>query len=262
MTAIVGWTNYVKTGASIAGSSAAGLGAGNLQDDNGSPSVAWQTAGGVTTAAGGAAITIWPPGTALPWRAFGVFRTNLTASAAITVSLYDGSGTLVYQGVFSGLSAGSGQIVGVLPAAVIADYCTIGIDNGGNPDGFLNIPLAFAGDVWAPLSGVSWNTTAGRDSAVQEAQSRGGQDFPTLQWQRRRWDIEFAGIRAAELWARVGDLDRSARAGGNVLFVPETTSVNIQSEATLGRLTSLSDVSYPHMAGDRRAWRARVSERV
>jgi len=259
MAAFLGWSNLIKS-ATITANSAT-LPAANIAEDVGAPSVAWQTAAGVVTEAGGALLTA-TFAAASPVRAVSLHRSNLTAAASVVFRLYTTPGpTLVYTATVPGPAAGYGQVLHVLPSDVSANYLTVGITDASNPDGFINVPLVFCGAVWFPASGVSFSSTTGRDDSVAEVVTRGGQEYPTLEWQRRRWAVALDGVRASELWAKVGELDRSARVGGNVLFAPDHGSTNLKYEAVFGRCKG-TDVSFPYGAADRRRWTATIAERL
>jgi hypothetical protein len=257
---VLGINNLVKTGALSAGSQAANMPITNLQTDAGASSMAWQTAAGVRTASAGATFRITP--TRQLWRLFGLFRTNLTQGASVTFSLYQNPSALVWRQTVTGPSPGYFQAVAVAPDDVYADYCQVDIDDAGNPDGFINIPLAYAGPAWLPMLGFTWNSTYGRDSTVDELISRGGQEYPTYLYQQRRWEAAFDAITDSELWGVAQDLDRISRYGGNILFVPDLASHTIANEAVFGRVTVTADVSYIAGFADRHAWKFRCKERL
>ena len=173
-------------------------------------------------------------------------------------------GRVAYDSGFvpAGVRPGFGQSVHVAPAPVAGEAVRLDITDPTNPDGFINVPLAYAGPVWQPATNIAYDTSLGRDDATDETTTRGGAEFPTLQWTRRRWDVSLQGIRASELWPSVMELDRAARTGQNVLFVPDPAGADVAREAVFGRLRSLGDVTYPFGNGDRRAWRARITERL
>lgn len=259
---LIGATNYVKSGvvAAAFGATAANMGVGNLQSDQGSPSTAWQTASGTLTAG----VQIIPAAPAQTWRAAGVFRTNLTSAAQVNFYLFNGpqpSGSAT-QVAHLAVSPVNGQAVAIFSADTVADWMQINVTDTGNQDGFINVPLAFAGPAWLPAMGASWQSTHGRDDQVVEATTRGGQEYPTLYWQRRHYALALDGVRGSEVWASLDPLERVARAGGNVLFVPDITSADMQNQAIFGRLKPTADVSYPYQAADRRAWRAQITERL
>lgn len=261
MQSAIGFNNYVLSAALAAGSAAPTMSVGNLQDETGSPSVAWQTAGGAVTSAAGANFTITPPLAAQTWRAAGIFRTNLTQSAMVTFSFVL-NGTPVYSWASIGPTPGYGLVVHVAPDNIVADYCRIDIDDIDNPDGFINVPLCFAGPAWLPLSAPSYDTTIGSDSQSDETVSRGGQEFTSLLWFKRRMELAFAGIRPSELLSGVAPLERAARTGNNILFVPDIASDTLLAEAIYGRMTPTADIGYPYSAADRRSWRTKITERL
>ncbi len=255
--ALIGWNNYVKTGTVTASEAAANFPVTNLQGDQGAAASAWQT-----NDTGPATLTITPALTQRTWRALGLFRTNLTSAASLVFSLFNNPSTLVATATLPGPVNGTGQVVWVLGADTVADYATVAITDAGNPQGYLNVPLAFAGPAWNPLTGFSFATALGRDGTTDEAQSRGGQEYPVFRWQRRRWDYDMQGVRASELWLQLDAMLRTARTGANIFTVPDTTSANLASEALFGRIASLADVTFPFGTADRRAAKLRHTERL
>jgi hypothetical protein len=253
---ILGWVNNLYAGVLTSTSAAPLLPVTNLQTDIGSPSTAWQTAAGVTSAS----FTCTLPAAA-SWRAFGLFRVNLTPSASVTFTVKLGVSSVWTQTV-AGPAVGYGQCVIALPGSVSGDSLIVAITDATNPDGFLNIPLAFAGPAWTPATGPSWQSTMGRDSTVAETVSRGGQEYPILYWSRRRWEIALDGVRSSEIWPDIGEIDRLSRVGGNMLFIPDYSDVDANKYAVYGRLAPTSDVTFPYNGADRRAWRARITERL
>ena len=248
--AAFGFSNNVITGGISTSSSVTGLDGSQLRNDQGSASTAWQTTGcsaeivRITTSA------------TTTWQAFGLFRTNLTPSA--TVQWYVGG-----INPFSlPVAAGFGQAVIILPASVSGTFVQVNISDPTNPDGFINVPLMYAGPAWTPQTNIDYTTAFGRDDQVDEVLSRGGQEFPSVQWTRRRWDVSMQGIRASEVWTQAMALDLAARAGGNVLFAPNPAGADLPREAVFGRLKSLADLSFPFGNADRRAWKARITERL
>ncbi|MEO8714142.1 MAG: hypothetical protein ABI369_03935 [Acetobacteraceae bacterium] len=253
----LGWQNYVKTAILAANSVAPNMGISNIANDQGAAASGWQTAAGVVTGAG-PLFTAKPQAMGLPWGAVGVFRTNLTNNAVVTFQLIL-AGSIISSVL---VTAVAGQAVWIPPVAILADSAQIVISDPGNPDGFINVPLCYAGPLWFPLTGASFSSTQGRDDQVVEATTRGGQEWPTLYWQRRRFNLELGGVRASEVWPQIDALEIVARIGTNVLLIPNIADPMLQNAALFGRLTPTADISYPYMGADRRAWKANVTERL
>ena len=106
-----------------------------------------------------------------------------------------------------------GQVVVVLPSDTIGSDLTISINNSANPDGFINVPLAFGGPVWFP-AGAASSIERSAEIQIDETVTRGGQEYPVMRWQRRRWNIALDSVRGSEVWADLDTLDAAARAGG------------------------------------------------
>lgn len=259
--AAVGVQNMVKTAALTAGSSATNMPVGNLQLDTGAASSAWQTVAGVRTDAAGANFRI-TPATRQPWRIFGLFRTNLTSGASVTWELYLNPSTLIASVGATGPVPGYGQVCAALQADVLADYCLVRLNDTANPDGFLNVPLAFAGPAWIPAYNHTWGSTLGRDSVVDELITRGGQEYPTYRYQQRRWELDFDALSDSEMWTSAEELDRLSRYGNNVMYVPDIASPRIGLETVFGRVTVTADIGYIAGFADRRTWKFRIRERL
>lgn len=160
------------------------------------------------------------------------------------------------------LSPVNGQVVAVFPADVSATYVTITFSDPTNPDNHINVPLAFAGPAWQPLTAMAWSSSMGRDAISDTVQTRGGQTYVDLRASARRWEIALDGVRDTEAFTQLDVLARACLAGGNVLVCPNITSANLQYEATFGVLKPTADVTFPLGIGARRSWRASLSERL
>ncbi len=261
---MLGSNNLIISAVLTAGSAETALPITNLQNDICDASTGWQTTAGVLTAVAGATFTV-TPAHPTSWRAFALVRTNLTPAAAVTLSLLSGTGgdtTLVWSATVGGPISAYRQVVVIAPTDLVADRLTVSIDDPTNPDGFINIPGAYAGSGWQPLVGMSWQSALGRDSLIDEAKSRGGQEYPIARWQQRRWEIAMDAIGGSELWSDAQELDRISRYGGNILFVPDVTSPTINNEAVFGRLESVSDVTFITGIVSLYGWRFRIRERL
>lgn len=259
----IGYANLFKTGAIIANSSAPGLGPTNLAADQCAPSTGWQTDAGVVTTAGGASLRLTFATSGVTVRGVCLVNTNLTSSATVTVKLWLTSGpTLVDTLAIPGPLTGYGQVIGICSADRTADYLTADFDDIGNPDLHINVGGAFAGPLWYPASGVSWDTSYGRTVSQTKVVSRGGQEYRSRLFSQRFWKLAITAASNAEAWDDLGELDRVASLGGNVLFVPNVTSVDVPREAVYGALDAQSDVTFPYHTTDARAWRAQIAERL
>lgn len=269
--AMLSWDNYVAAGvpgvrnANLYSPSQA-LPVSNLQNPIGSPSVGWQTVSGVVTSLGGAWFAV-ETDAVCPMRVLVLARTNLTSAAKVRWILdYDtavGVGTSVQWdgGTMSG-TVSSGQSVVIAPSGITAGTAHCYIDDPANPDGFINVPLAWVGAAWQPATNISVLSTQGRDDQTTEVTTRGGQEYPLQYWQRRRFEIDMQGVRNSEVWSQLDDLDRVSRYGNNCLLVPDPTSSTISRETVLGRLKPRADISRYQGALDRRAWKATITERL
>lgn len=253
MTCLLGWNNLVLSGTVIAASPVPGMDGSQLKNDQGSASAAYQTTG-----VSAAVAIVAPAGSA--WGAAGVFRTNLTSAATGTVTV-SAAGATVYSWS-GGLQVSNGAFVLPLPAGVTGDTLGLAIADPANPDGFINIPLMFAGPTWQPKSNISFASAFGRDSGVTEVVTRGGQEFPVFMWQRRRWNLDFQRIRTAEVWPQLEAMETVARRGRNILFIPDPASAAINDESIFGRLQAQADLGWNFQAADARSWKANITERL
>lgn len=261
MTAVIAYDNTIMSSTLTAGSALASMPVENIQNDVGAASVGWQTEAGVVTAADGATITITPSSTGLTWRAFGLYRTNLMPSATITFALYTNPATLVWSETVDGPVAGYGQVTAIADADQTADYCVISIDDPSNLDGWINVPLAFAGPAWVPI-GPSWQTRFGREDMTDENVSKGGQEYPVPRFQRRVWDVDMQAIEQADIWTQANELDRLSREGENILFVPDIASDNIAYEAIYGRLKPTTHFGFLSPHAGIYVWHFMIRERI
>jgi hypothetical protein len=250
------WQNAVKTATLAASSAEVALPVTNLVGDQGAASLGWQGLAGVLT---GLLLTI-TPAARTTFRAFGVFRTNMTAAGTITVRAYTNPGAVLVN-TWSATIV-NGQAVVFAAADTPADIVTITFADGANPQNFINVPLVFAGPAWQPLTALGWASAMGRDAIADTVTTRGGQVYTNLRATSRRWELALDGIRQAESYQQVDLLDRASRVGGNVLVIPDVTSVEMPYVATFGQLVASADVTFPLGVISRRSWRARLTERL
>lgn len=185
------------------------------------------------------------------------------AALASTGSTLDTAGVAYDSGTVSaGIAAGIRQSLIVAPADLTAQYVRLDVNDSTNPDGFINIPLAFVGPVWAPIASADPSSSFGRDDRIDDVQTLGGQEWPVLRWHRRHWQIVLQAVAQAEVWASLMPLDLVARTGANILYVPDSASTDAAKEAVFGRLRTTGDLTYPSQSASLRTWRATIEERL
>ena len=293
MNVTFGWKNRLLSAALTAGSQVDGLEVTQLQNDQGTAEAAWQTAQGVVTSEAGA----WAMldfGAAIACRAFSLHRTNLTPEASWRVRIGNDPTFANWNsdsGPRVGPACGYGQVVIVFPPAgepgvviateqgpaiaaedpayvlaaetgAVGRYCRIDIEDPANPDGHINVPLAYVGPAWTPERNFGFDTAPGAEADLQVVMTRGGQEFPDMRWRRRVWDIALPSIRPGEVWDRVMDLHLTALEGGNILFVPAPSGTEPYRQAVFGRLQPQGGITYPQKSPALRSWRARITERL
>jgi hypothetical protein len=249
---VIGYLNAVRLGAVAASSSVGGLGPDQLQNDQGNSAQALQFSG--TT---GCTITVTWSGL---YHAFGIFRHNLTPGATVTFTVKNG-GSTVLTGTALASVPGFRQSVWVAGAPVFGTSCVISIADAGNPDGHVNVPLAFVGPVFQPARNMTFQSSFGRAQQVSKAITRSGGVIPRLDWLKRIHDVVFSGIKEAELSA-ITEIDLAGRQGSNLLFVPNPASLTINTEAIFGEFEPQSNVGYFGQNRDFRSWSARLTERL
>ncbi len=260
---LLGWPNRVPGGTVTASAEVVGLGAGNLQNDQGSPDQAWQTPAGTTEA--------WlrlDAGYTGYWRAFGLFRCNLGLQAQVRWRVWQGAdyadAALEYDSgyVEAGIVFGFGQSVHVAPADAVGRTMQLDVFDPLNPDGFLNVPLLYAGPAWQPRRNYGFASTMGRVSAATKTVTRAGAAHVRPDWQARQWDIALAGVAASEIWPRAMSLDEHARRGNNVLFVPDPLSPDVNRASVFGLFEPSAPLGFAGPSREARTWRATVTERL
>lgn len=258
---LLGWLNAFHTGTITGGPAEALLPVSNLSGFTGSPSSGWQTPAGVTSAS----VLVDTGDATSVWQVFGLFRTNLTPGTTIRWRVGDPAMTTVTydSGIRpAGVLVGYGKTVVVSLSPVVGQAVQFDIADVTNPDGFLNVPLAFAGPAFQPQTNIDFSSTVGRDSQIDEVVTRGGQELPVARWQRLRVELSFQGVRTSEVWPQVMEADRVSRQAGNLIFVNDSDNGLMGYETIYGRLTPTADLTYPYGSADRRSWKARLQERL
>lgn len=242
----IGWFNWFKTGGITALSEEPSLPSTNLSGDLATASMGWQTIGGVLTSGTGAVLRCTFPAPALVCRAWGLFGTNLTLGASVTATLYlSGSPSVVATMTVIGVHEGYAQIVGVFDQDYTADYIEFEINDPTNNQGFINIGAAFAGPIWFPQTGITFDSTQALFVPTRtNITTRGGQEWVTTQYTKRWWSFALDYVRRSEQYDMVGDLFRVAARGVNVLVFSDGTSVDIGRDAVFGLLSTQADMSF------------------
>lgn len=164
--------------------------------------------------------------------------------------------------VAAGVIGGFGQSVIVAPSEVAGAAVRCDIDDPTNPDGFINVALAFAGPVWEMTNNISGTTTLGHAEGGTLVTTRGGQVSKQLYWTARRSAIALATVRKAEVWPSLMELDAACRDGRNTLFVPAADSADVGRETIYGLLAPGSDVGGAFTFANVRTWSGTITERL
>lgn len=238
-----GWQNRVLDAALVASAQVDALPVENLRNPCGASSLGWRCPRNV------AGLTLSLP-RAAAFRVFSLHRTNLMPTATLSVSARLGDAT-VWEGAVQGCA--NGQILLVSPEPLQADTINFSITDADNTDGFLSIPLAYAGPIWQPVRNYSTDSTAGRNLGSDTATSLSGVQFTENRWIQRTLKIAHQSLSDADA-LQLEQILRASAAGQNTLFLPDpaaATAVLMQT-ALLGRLSG-DDVSNPFGVADRHA---------
>lgn len=253
---LLAWTNVLKTAAISATSSDPGLPPENTITDIGGAQAAWQSANGVTNAS-----LIYVLATAgTPVNVIGIFRTNLTDVAQITATITYG-GIDTWTKTIAGPAVGYGQVIFVLDSAEYADEITIAIDDPSNPNGFLNVPLAFASDGWTPTYNID-PTFADTWRPIQNVlTTRGGQVYPTMLSNARSATFAMPAVTETQAYTSGREIERLRGLGINVLFIPDTEGAEVKRDAVFGLVSDTRPMGVLQGASRIRTWGATVTER-
>lgn len=258
--ALIGWDNTVARAETVLGvnAAAAGMGAENLRLGLGNAAAAWQTPAGTTSAS-----VLLACNEAVPYRVICAARTNLTASALLRVRIGTAASYLASPAYDSGLvpadvGTGIGQAIHVLPSAVTAPVLLLDILDPSNPDGFLNIPLLWAGD--AAAFNLGYASTESRVVRRQDVETRGGTVLPQPLSVARAWQITAPLLLDAQgaWWA---PLEAAAAASRNILFIPRLAAGAPAREAIVGLLQG-GPRGFVGGSGQLRSWSATITERL
>lgn len=256
----LGWPNRIDAGLLQASSAEPGMPVTNIATEAGSADQGWQS----TSTTGWITLTL---PAADSFRAFGLFRTNLTTNATVRWRVFPTSSTGGATSYDSGIVPADivpsyAQTVLVLPAAIAGQAIRVDIADVSNPDGHINIPLAFAGPVWQAARNFDPNSSAGRTMQSNKTVTRGGGVIIRSDWIKRTFTLSLSGIRASEVWPKVMEVDLYARRGNNVFFAPNPSDPMINQTAIYGELEASSDVTYPNRVIEARGWKATITERL
>lgn len=229
----------------------------NLVNDQGGPTTAFQTKPGTTVTA---LIVDLPSGGAV--RGIGLFRTNLSITANVSIAAFDAGGAQPISATVFGPSPGYGQVIYVADAASDVTQVTIDIDDPANPDGFLNVPLLWIGDFWAPTTGIMPASSFGFEPVDSKRRSRSGARFETQLYNPRTFEFQFGAVAEADVWPYVGEIQRTASMARNMLLIPDDTAAEINREAVFGIVTETGRLTWPENSVAIRRWSGKIEERL
>lgn len=247
-----GWQNRVLDAALTADVQAPLLPVANLKGQEGAPSLGWRVPGIVA----GVTLSFTAMAT---FRAFSLHRTNLSASAVWQVRVLQGSRT-VWQG--TGGPVALQQALLVAPAPIGGDSVRIDIQDPANPDGWIDIPLLYAGPLWQPARNFSTESTQGRTLGQDVVTSLAGTEFVEPRWYQRKLSIAHQSLGDADV-IMVDQILRVAATGQNILFLPDPSASpdQLAARALFGRL-SANDITNPFGVADRHGTTLDFTERL
>lgn len=254
---LLAWTNLAKLATASATSTETGLPVENTINDIGAPSTGWQSAAGTTTAT--LTYTLDDPGSSV--RVIALFRTNLTDQAQITATITLSS-VETWTYTLAGPVTGYGQVIFIPTTAQSADSVAIEIEDAGNPDGYLNVPLVFIGSAWLPTWPVSPASADNWAPEVNRQVTRGGQVYQTSLSNPRTFAFEFGAVDPSETYAAAREIGRLASLGINVLFIPNAEGAYVKQDAIFGIVSGVKPYGYLPGPGGVRTWGATITERL
>lgn len=259
MSAMIGYINRLLTASLTADNQVASLPVTNLQTPHADTTNQWRTTSRT------ASFTADTGSSASTWRLFMLAHTNLNSNALIRWIVSDDStfATSNYDSgsTFAGTLPGYQQSVIIAPSEVTGRYVRCSLNNASNPDPFLSVGLAYAGPVYTPGRGLSYESSWAVQTAQDIVQTRGGQQYVTLRHRQRAWDMAFNTLPSAELYTSIAEVMRTADTGQNIAFVPFSDG-QPSREAIMGLLRTTSGIGYPARIAQYRGWRAQITERL
>lgn len=207
-------------------------------------------------------------GTAIALRELRVYPKRLS-DAQCAQLVTDGTtldpGATAFDSGFVGdlVRAPAQKAIVVAPADAIGRYARCDIYDPTNPDGFLSIGLAYAGPVWWPQVGASFESVFAPESAQDAAETRGGQQHIRPLWRRLAWDVLMEHVIEQDLRAYLHDLEIMAAAGANILFIPDPSDpASVKRDSIFGLLEATAPVAFAGRSTEARTWRARITDRL
>ncbi len=257
---LLGWPNAVTTGALTASGAEAALPVTNLANDQGSFTNGWQ----LPALVGWFQVDAKAP---FQMRAFSLHRTNLTTAATIRIRVWatpdTGAAPVYDSGVkAAGIYARYGQTVHALPNTITGQTVRFDLSDPTNPDGHVNIPLAFVGPCWQPYRNMNYDSSNGRKVDQTRSVLRSGGVLIRTNSVKRAWDLVLVGVRDFEVIGPLDSLDAYAALGNNVLFVPDPDDAAKNMKAVFGEVTTNGNITWPYQSPEARGWRADVVERL
>ncbi|WP_429955961.1 hypothetical protein ACQW08_01710 [Gluconobacter japonicus] len=252
----IGWQNVLLP-AALSGNGVSGLPVTNLQNQQGTASLAWRVAAGGT---GWSADVKAALGSVQSIRAISLHRTNLTMAATWRIQIWNG--TAVTFDWHASTNVQNGQCVQILGTPVLGDSLEITVWDASNPDGFISIPLAYAGPLWQPARNYSSESTESLTVGQQSTTTLSGGEFVDARYVQRGLSIAHQSYGDADAVV-LRQIQRVAATGQNILFVPDPSvgAAALAQTALFGRLSG-GDLSNPFGPADRHSQTLTLTERL
>ncbi|UMM63093.1 hypothetical protein [Aristophania vespae] len=250
-----GWKNLALTGILSTDDSAYNLPISNLTDPHGAPARGWRTRSGTANFT----ITL-QNGQIATWNVLSFHRANFSQNFLLNITVYRGEQNVLTTG-WVACSCRGGQAIMVFEKTE-GTSLKIEINDHSNPDGFLSIPLCFAGNIWQPERNFSTQSTKGITIGEQVTSSLSGAEFVEPYYTQRVATIVHQSLGNRDLLT-INQIIRTASADQNILFIPDPDAAYdvLAETAIFGRL-SCGDVSNPYGVADRHAATFTIKERL
>lgn len=240
---ILSWTNRVDGATFVTDSQTATLPASNLADPI--HERVWRTSGATD------AYVEIDFGASYDIRVLCLAGLDISATDTIRHRLSNvsaGAGELLDTGaVASGVAEGYGIAPHILSAAVTARYWRIDISAPSRAaNGFFSVGRAWADEGFQPTKNISFGLSeTWLDSSEVSQATRSGVQFVDNLVQRRGTAFSLGFLTEAEAKDDLREMQRLVGVRNQIFFIPDPDSTRAETEAIIGRMTSVSPILYP-----------------
>lgn len=141
------------------------------------------------------------------------------------------------------------NFIHILPSVTPARYWRVEISDTGNSDGYVEIGRVFIASQWQVTNNIMYGASLGYETQTSVDSTLDGTEYFDVRKSYRMFKFELESYNYNEGHSKLLDISRQIGVDKEVFVIPDPDDVvNMTRRAFLGRLNSLSPITYPYFS--------------